>query len=80
MGTLRVAFERREPSNSGKVFGIPRFLSSITIVHEFFGVFRVTSMLSKQYQFVKGLGRAGEAGVFNVTRNGSNVERSPPRS
>jgi hypothetical protein len=28
-----------------KVFGVPGFLSSITIVHEFFSVFRVTSML-----------------------------------
>jgi hypothetical protein len=29
-----------------KVFGIPGFRSSITIVHEFFGKFKVTSMLS----------------------------------
>ena len=34
---------------SVKVFGIPGFLSSITVVHDFFGVFRVTSMLSKQH-------------------------------
>jgi hypothetical protein len=33
---------------SVKVFGIPRFRSSITIVHDFFGVFRVTSMLTRQ--------------------------------
>jgi hypothetical protein len=32
---------------SVKLFGIRGFLSSITIVHDFFGVFRVTSMLSK---------------------------------
>ncbi len=29
-----------------KIFGIADFLSSITIVHRFFGVFKVTSMLS----------------------------------
>lgn len=29
-----------------KVFGMPEFQTSITIVHEFFGVFQVTSMLS----------------------------------
>ncbi|SRR5258708_4338788 len=34
---------------SVKVFGVPGFLSSITVVHDFFGVFRVTSMLSKQH-------------------------------
>jgi hypothetical protein len=33
---------------SVKLFGIPGFKSSITVVHDFFGVFRVTSMLSKQ--------------------------------
>jgi hypothetical protein len=33
---------------SVKVFGIPGFGSSITIVHDFFGVFRVTSMLTRQ--------------------------------
>jgi len=33
---------------STKVFGAPEFLSSITIVHDFFGRFRVTSMLSKK--------------------------------
>jgi hypothetical protein len=32
---------------SVKVFGIPGFKSSITIVHDFFGVFRVTSMLTR---------------------------------
>jgi hypothetical protein len=36
-----------------KVFGVPGFLSSITIVHDFFGMFRVTSMLSKQYNLPK---------------------------
>jgi len=34
---------------SVKVFGVPGFPSSITVVHDFFGVFRVTSMLSKQH-------------------------------
>lgn len=29
------------------IFGMPNFMSSITIVHEFFGVFKVTSMLTK---------------------------------
>lgn len=29
------------------IFGIPKFQSSITIVHRFFGVFKVTSMLSR---------------------------------
>lgn len=29
------------------VFGIPKFLSSITIVHRFFGDFKVTSMLTR---------------------------------
>jgi len=29
-----------------KIFGIPEFKSSITVVHEFFGTFKVTSMLS----------------------------------
>ena len=33
---------------SVKVFGIAGFRSSITIVHDFFGVFRVTSMLTRQ--------------------------------
>ncbi|MBV8322863.1 MAG: hypothetical protein JO049_19625, partial [Hyphomicrobiales bacterium] len=33
---------------SVKVFGISEFRSSITIVHDFFGVFRVTSMLTRQ--------------------------------
>ena len=29
------------------IFGIPQFQSSITIVHRFFGVFKVTSMLTR---------------------------------
>jgi len=33
---------------SVKVFGIAGFRSSITIVHDFFGVVRVTSMLTRQ--------------------------------
>jgi hypothetical protein len=33
---------------SAKLLGIAGFRSSITIVHNFFGVFRVTSMLTKQ--------------------------------
>jgi hypothetical protein len=32
---------------STKIFGVSEFKSSITIVHDFFGVFRVTSMLTK---------------------------------
>lgn len=32
-----------------KVFGVRDFLSSITISHEFYGVFRVTSMLTRQH-------------------------------
>jgi hypothetical protein len=32
---------------SVKIFGIPGFQSSITVVHEFYGVFRVTSMLTR---------------------------------
>jgi hypothetical protein len=32
---------------SVKLFGVPGFRSSITIVHDFYGIFRVTSMLSK---------------------------------
>lgn len=31
---------------SVKIFGVPNFRSSITIVHKFFGAFRVTSMLT----------------------------------
>jgi hypothetical protein len=33
---------------SAKIFGIPGFRSSITVAHEFFGAFRVISMLTKQ--------------------------------
>jgi len=33
---------------SVKVFGITGFRSPITIAHDFFGVFRVTSMLTKK--------------------------------
>jgi hypothetical protein len=36
-----------------KLFGVPGFLSSITVVHEFFGRFRVTSMLTKENLFSK---------------------------
>lgn len=32
---------------SVKLFGLPRFQSSITVVHEFFGTFKVVSMLSQ---------------------------------
>lgn len=32
---------------TASIFGIPKFQSSITIVHTFFGVFKVTSMLSR---------------------------------
>jgi hypothetical protein len=38
---------------SVKIFGISDFRSSITIVHEFFGTFKVTSMLSKQHRFLQ---------------------------
>ena len=31
---------------SVKLFGLPRFQSSITVVHEFFGTFKVTTMLT----------------------------------
>jgi hypothetical protein len=33
---------------SAKIFGIPGFRSSITVAHEFFGAFRVISMLTKK--------------------------------
>ena len=36
---------------SVKVFGMPGFRSSITIVHDFFGVFCVTSMLTRQVDY-----------------------------
>jgi hypothetical protein len=36
---------------STKIFSIPDFQSSITVVHNFFGVFRVTSMLTKHKDF-----------------------------
>lgn len=32
---------------TAKIFGIPHFRSSITVVHEFFGTFRVASMLTR---------------------------------
>lgn len=35
---------------SVKVFGVPGFKSSITIIHEFFGAFRVTSMLTRRVE------------------------------
>jgi hypothetical protein len=38
---------------SVKIFGIPGFRSSLTIVHDFFGVFRVTSMLTKHIKLPK---------------------------
>jgi hypothetical protein len=38
---------------SVKVFGIAGFRSSITIVHDIFGVFRVTSLLTKQLGLAK---------------------------
>jgi hypothetical protein len=31
------------------IFGLPEFKSSITIVHEFFGKFKVTSMLTNVF-------------------------------
>ncbi len=39
-----------EPVYKVNVFGIPKFVSSITLVHEFFGHFKVTSMVSKKPQ------------------------------
>lgn len=33
---------------SAKIFGVPGFRSSITVTHEFFGAFHVTSMLTKK--------------------------------
>jgi hypothetical protein len=38
---------------SVKIFGIPGFKSSLTIVHDFFGIFRVTSMLTKHIELPK---------------------------
>lgn len=40
---------------SVKIFGIREFQSSLTIAHEFFGSFRVTSMLSRQIRFTSGM-------------------------
>jgi hypothetical protein len=37
---------RNERIYTAQIFGLPRFQSSITITHTFFGVFKVTSMLS----------------------------------
>jgi hypothetical protein len=38
---------------SAKVFGVSDFRSSITVRHEFFGAFRVTSMLTKKFSLGK---------------------------
>lgn len=38
---------RNERIYTATIFGVPDFRSSITIVHRFFGVFKVTSMLSR---------------------------------
>jgi hypothetical protein len=38
---------RNERIYNIKLFGIPGFQSSLTIVHRFFGVFKVTSMLTR---------------------------------
>lgn len=35
---------------SVKIFGTPEFRSSITIIHEFFGTFKVTSMLTRMIE------------------------------
>ena len=35
-----------------EIFGIPRFKSSITIVHIFFGKFKVISMLSRNMMII----------------------------
>jgi hypothetical protein len=37
---------RNEKIYTATIFGIPNFQSSITIVHRFFGIFKVTSMLT----------------------------------
>ncbi len=39
---------RNERIYTVKLFGVPDFKSSITIVHEFFGKFKATSMLTRQ--------------------------------
>ena len=41
---------RNERIYAVEIHGIPRFESSITIVHTFFGVFKVTSMLSRIFE------------------------------
>ena len=38
---------KNERIYTATIFGIPKFQSSITIVHRFFGAFKVTSMLSR---------------------------------
>ena len=57
---------RNERIYAVTIFGIPQFQSSITIVHIFFGVFRVTSML----------GRVIAAGLANPSLQG--VPAVPP--
>jgi hypothetical protein len=57
---------RNERIYAVTIFGIPQFQSSITIVHIFFGVFRVTSML----------GRVIAAGLANPPLQG--VPAVPP--
>lgn len=38
---------RNERIYTATIFGIPNFMSSITVVHRFFGTFKVTSMLTR---------------------------------
>jgi hypothetical protein len=38
---------------SVKVFGIAGFKSSLTVIHDFFGAFRVTTLLSKQVELTR---------------------------
>ncbi len=39
---------------TAKLFGLPSFASSLTVVHLFFGMFRVTSMLSRRFSVEPG--------------------------
>jgi hypothetical protein len=48
------------------IFGIPNFQSSITVVHNFFGVFKVTSMLT----------RVVAAGLANPSLQGTSADKS----
>ncbi len=47
---------RNERIYTVEIYGMPRFHGSITIVHKFFGVFKVTSMLTRLVSFSEGGG------------------------